>query len=173
MLDTMTLTKILGAFCGALLIFLLGKWAGETLYHVGAGGHGEEHAMGYAIETGGDGAADEPEEEVDFATLLASADAGKGEKVFSKCRACHKVEPGANGTGPTLYGIVGRPVDSVDGFAYSGALEEVADVWTPEHLDGFLANPKGYAPGTKMSFAGLKKPEDRANLIAYLETLGG
>ena len=173
MLDTMTLTKILGAFCGALLIFLIGKWAGESLYHVGGGGHGEEQAMGYAIETGGDGGSAEPEEAVDFETLLASADSAKGEKVFSKCRACHKIEPGANGTGPTLYGVVGRPVDSVDGFDYSGALEQVADVWTPEHLNGFLENPKGYAPGTKMSFAGLKKPEDRADLIAYLGTIGG
>ncbi|WP_116598055.1 c-type cytochrome [Primorskyibacter marinus] len=173
MLDTMTLTKILGAFCGALLIFLVGKWAAESLYHVGPAGHGEEHAMGYAIETGGDSAAEEPEEEVDFAVLLEAADPEKGAKVFSKCRACHKVEPDANGTGPTLYQVVGREVDSVDGFAYSGALEKVADVWTPEHLNGFLENPKGYAPGTKMSFAGLKKPEDRADLIAYLDTLGG
>jgi cytochrome c len=165
MLDTMTLTKILGAFCGALLIFLIGKWAGESLYHVGPAGHGEEHAMGYAIEVGGDDAG-EPEEVVDFATLLASADPAKGERVFSKCRACHKLEKGANGTGPTLHGVVGRPVDSIDGFAYSGALEEVADVWTPEHLNGFIENPRSFAPGTKMGFAGLKKPEDRANLIA-------
>lgn len=172
MLDTMTLTKILGAFCGALLIFLVGKWAAESLYHVGAGGHGEEHAMGYAIETGGDSASDEPAEEVDFAALMETADAASGERVFSKCRACHKLEAGANSTGPTLYGVVGRAVDSVEGFAYSGALEEVVDVWTPEHLSGFLESPRTYAPGTKMSFAGLNKPEDRANLIAYLDTFG-
>lgn len=171
-MDTMTFTKIIGGFCGALLIFLLGGWAAETLYHVGPVGHGdEEHAAGYEIVVdGGDEDAGE-EEEVDFATILASADAGKGEKVFGKCRACHKLEDGANGTGPHLFGVVDRAVGSVDGFGYSGALVAVADVWDADHLNGFLENPKSYAPGTKMGFAGLKSIEDRANLIAYLATV--
>lgn len=167
----MTATKIVGGFCGAFLIFLLGKWAGELLYHVG-GGHGEDHSQGYVIETG----ADEAEVEVasvDFGQLMAEADVGKGERVFGKCRACHKLEDGANGTGPHLYGIVGREVASVAGFNYSGALIEQAEIWTPEDLDGFLEDPKGWAPGTKMGFSGLNKAEDRANLIAYLDTIGG
>lgn len=168
-MDTMTSTKILGGFCGAFLIFLLGKWAAEVIYHTG-GGHGEGQ-QAYVIDTGEDEGGGEVAEGPDFAELMASADPGKGEKVYGKCRACHKVEPGANGTGPTLYGVVGRPVDAVDGFSYSGALEAVVDVWTPEHLNAFLENPKGYAPGTKMSFAGLKKVEDRANLIAWLDSL--
>lgn len=173
MFDTMTMTKILGAFCGALLIFLLGNWAAETLYHVGASGHGdEEHAMGYHIEISDEGGAEE-EEEFDLAAAMATADPAKGEKVFGKCRACHKLEDGANGTGPHLYNIVNREVGSVDGFGYSGALVAVADVWDNEHLFGFLENPKAYAPGTKMGFAGLKKEEDRVNLIAYLATIGG
>ncbi|MCL4109749.1 UNVERIFIED_CONTAM: hypothetical protein GTU68_018476 [Idotea baltica] len=109
----------------------------------------------------------------DFATLLASADAGSGERVFNKCKACHKLEDGANGTGPHLYSVVNRATGAVDGFGYSGALVAVTDAWTPEALDGFLENPKSYAPGTKMAFAGLKKAEDRANLIAYLSTIGG
>ena len=100
------------------------------------------------------------------------ADPSKGERVFTKCKACHKVD-GTNATGPYLNGVVGRPVDAVEGYAYSGALEEVVDVWTPEHLQAFLENPRGYAPGTKMGFSGLPKIEDRANLIAYLESLGG
>lgn len=163
-MDTMTSTKILGGFCGAFLIFLLGKWAADVIYQTGS----DEQA--YVIDTGeGDGG--EAEEGPDFAELLASADPAKGERVYSKCRACHKVDPGANGTGPTLYGVVGRDVGGVDGYGYSGALVAVADVWTPENLDGFLADPKGYAPGTKMSFAGLKKAEDRANLIAWLDGL--
>ncbi|SFB00859.1 cytochrome c [Poseidonocella pacifica] len=171
MFDTMTMTKAVGAFCGAFLVFLLGKWAAEELYHVG-GGHGEEHAQGYVIETGAEEA--EPEQEVDFAELLANADAGSGERVFGKCRACHKLEDGANAVGPHLYGVVGREVASVDGFNYSGALaESPADVWSPENLQAFLENPKGYAPGTAMSFNGLPKVEDRANVIAYLETIGG
>lgn len=174
MLDTMTFTKILGGFCGALLIFLLGGWAAETLYHVGPEGHGDEEPVaGYYIEVGGDEAATEEEAGPSFTELLASADVAKGEKVFGKCKACHKLEDGANGTGPTLYGVVDRAVSSIDGFGYSGALVAVADVWDADHLNGFLANPKKYAPGTKMGFAGLKSEEDRANLIAYLATIGG
>ena len=173
MFDTMTSTKIVGAVCGSLLVLLLAKWGAETLYHVGAEGHGEEHAQAYTIDTGADDSHGGAEAEtVDIAAVLAAGDAGKGEKVFSKCSACHKLEKGANATGPYLFGVVNRPVDAAEGYAgYSGALEKVADVWSPEHLYGFLENPKGYAPGTKMAFAGLKKPEDRANLIAYLATI--
>jgi cytochrome c len=172
MFDTMTFTKIVGGLCGALLIFLLGKWAAESLYHVGGGHGGEEHASGYAIVVEEVDTGPEPEP-VDFATLMASADAGKGERVWGKCRACHKLDEGANAVGPYLYGIVGRDVDAAAGFNYSGALSSVADVWTPENLYGFLKNPRSYAPGTTMGFAGLGKSEDRVNLIAYLATIGG
>lgn len=174
MFDTMTLTKVVGGFCGALLVFLLGGWASESLYHMG-GGHGEEGHAAYIIETGDDGAQGEEavEEEVDFAAVLAEADPASGEKVFGKCKACHKVEQGVNATGPSLYGVVGRDVQAIADFRYSGNLINAADVWTPEHLNEFLANPKGYAPGTSMSFAGLKKIEDRADLIAYLASIGG
>ncbi len=175
MFDTMTMTKVVGALCGALLVFLLGGWAAETLYHTGPKGHGDDHAQqGYVIEVeGGDTAAAEVEEGPSLEELLAAADVDKGAKVFSKCKACHKLDDGANGTGPHLYGVVDRAVASVDGFAYSGKLIAVADTWSNENLDGFLANPKGFAPGTKMSFSGLKKATDRANLIAYLATIGG
>ena len=173
MLDTMTVTKIGGALCGALLIFLLGSWAADSIYSMESGHGGEEHASGYVIETddGDASGAAAADEGPDFATLLASADVAKGAKIFGKCKACHKLEAGANSTGPTLFGVVDRKVDSIDGFSYSGALEAVADVWNPEHLNGFLENPKKYAPGTKMGFAGLKKVDDRANLIAYLTTI--
>lgn len=170
MLDTMTLTKTVGAFCGALLVFLLGNWAAELLYDMG-GGHGEDHAQGYVIETAASDAPVEEEEAApDFGAVFASADVGKGERVFNKCRACHKIEDGANGTGPHLYDVVGRDVGSVGDFGYSGALSEAADVWTPENLNGFLENPSGYAPGTTMGFAGLNDIEDRANVIAYLQS---
>ncbi|MDA7427225.1 cytochrome c family protein [Primorskyibacter aestuariivivens] len=168
-MDTMTSTKILGAFCGAFLIFLLGKWAAEVIYSTGGGHGGEEQA--YVIETGDDGAEEEATEGPSLEELIASADLGKGEKVFGKCRACHKVEDGANGTGPHLYGVVGRATGAVDGFGYSGAMAAVTPEWNVAALDAFLENPKGYAPGTKMSFAGLKKAEDRANLIAWLDSL--
>ncbi|SNS36460.1 c-type cytochrome [Antarctobacter heliothermus] len=170
MFDTMTFTKIVGGVCGALLIFLMGKWAAEGLYHTG-GGHGdEEHAAGFAILV--EEAEPVEEVEVDFASLMAAADADKGERVWSKCRACHKLD-GSNATGPHLDGVVARNVGSVDGFNYSGKLSEVADVWSPENLFAFLENPRGFAPGTTMGFAGLNKAEDRVNLIAYLQTTGG
>ena len=174
MFDTMTITKAGGALCGALLIFLLGKWGAETLYHMGGGHGGEEHTAGYVIEVdGGDDAAEEPAEEMDVAAILAAGDPGAGARVFNKCKACHKLEKGENATGPYLYGVVGRPIDSAEGYGYSGALEEQgAEAWTPETMFAFLENPKGWAPGTTMSFAGLKKPEDRADVIAYLATIG-
>ena len=172
MLDTMTMTKVIGGVCGAFLIFLLGKWVAEEVYHVGASGHGDHAVQGYVIETGDDHGAAEVEEGPSFAELYADADAGKGEKVFNKCKACHKVD-GSNGTGPYLNGVVGRAIDSAEGFGYSGALAALGDSWTPEALDAFLTNPKGAAPGTSMGFAGLGKASDRVNVIAYLESLGG
>jgi cytochrome c len=102
---------------------------------------------------------------------MASADIAKGAKVFRKCSACHKLEAGANGAGPYLYGVVGREVASADGFGYSGVLDGLGGEWTVARLDGFLAKPKDYAPGTTMGFAGLKKPQDRADVIAYLESV--
>ncbi|PTX53019.1 cytochrome c [Allosediminivita pacifica] len=170
MFDTMTFTKVVGGLCGALLVYLLGVWAAESLYHVG-GGHGEEVAS-YVIETEDDGSGEEEEAEVDFETVYAEADAGAGERVFGRCRACHNLD-GSNATGPHLDGVVGRDVAAVDGFNYSGALVEAADVWSPENLSHFIENPRGYAPGTAMSFNGLSDIEDRANLIAYLEQQSG
>ena len=172
-MDTMTSTKIIGAFCGALLILMLGKWAGELLYHTG-GGHGDDNAAAYVIETEGGGSeAAAAEEGPSLEDLLAEADPGKGAKVFSKCKACHKVEDGVHATGPSLYGVVGRPVGSTDFGSYSGKLEQVGATWDAATLDAFLANPKGAAPGTSMSFGGLKKASDRANLISYLDSLDG
>lgn len=172
MFDTMTMTKVLGAVCGSLLIFLLGKWAGEIIYH-GYGQH-DDHEQAYIIEVEGADEAEVVEDEIDFSVVMASADAGKGERVWSKCRACHKLEDGANGTGPHLYSLVGRTIGVIDGFGYSDVLAGMTDkAWDAENLNGFLENPKGWAPGTKMGFAGLKKVEDRANLIAYLGTIGG
>jgi cytochrome c len=167
MFDTMTLTKIAAGLFGAWLILLLGKWAGEELYHAEA--HGEQS---YVIEVA-DAGGDDGGEEIDFAAVMAEADVEKGAKVFKKCSSCHKVEVGENATGPYLHGVVGREIASVDGFGYSGALTSIEGSWTAEELSGFLANPKNYAPGTTMGFSGLKKIEDRANVIAYLDSLDG
>ena len=174
MFDTMTSTKILGAGCGALLLFLLGNWGAELIYHGGGGhGDGEEHTQGYVIEVAEAEAEESDEPEVDFTEVMASADVAKGEKVFAKCKACHKLEDGANGTGPHLWNVIDRPIAIVDGYGYSEVLATKGGEWDMDALNGFLENPKGWAPGTKMGFAGLKKVSDRANLIAYLGTIGG
>jgi len=166
MFDTMTVSKAAGGFLSVFLIFLLANLGGKFIY---GGGHGDDDHAAYVIDTGDEEEA-AVEEEVDFATLLAAADAGKGAKVYSKCKACHKVD-GSNGTGPYLNGVIGRDIGSVDGFGYSAILTELEGDWTPEAMNAFLEDLKGYAPGTKMSFSGLKKETDRANLIAYLSGL--
>lgn len=171
-MNTMEITKIVGALCGALLVFMLIGWGAETLYHTGGGhgkGHGGDHAAGYVIEVETETAVAEVEEGPSFDELLASADVDKGGKVFGKCKACHKLEEGANGTGPTLYGVVDRAIGGMDGFGYSGALSDLDGTWDYAALNEFLTKPSAYAPGTTMGFAGLKKPQDRANLIKYLE----
>ncbi|MGJ8612352.1 MAG: c-type cytochrome [Octadecabacter sp.] len=171
MFDTMTMTKVLGGVCGTLLVFLLGGWVAESVYHTG--GHGDEdHAAGYLIEVASAGeATDIVDDGPMFEEVYAMADATAGEGQFRACSACHKLAEGENSTGPYLYGVVGRQVDTAQGFAYSGALEEVVDVWTPEALNAFLENPRGYAPGTAMTYNGMRRIEDRANLIAYLDSL--
>lgn len=170
-MDTMTITKAGGAFCGALLVLLLGAWAGESLYHVG-GGHGEDHAQGYAIEVPEVGVTEvaEAEPEVPFEEVYVNASAEEGESLWRQCAACHKLETGANGTGPYLAGVVDRPKGAAQGYTYSDTLATMGGEWTPENLSGFLLNPKEYAPGTKMAYRGMDDVEDRANLIAYLAT---
>ena len=165
MFDTMTFTKAAGGICGALLVFLLGKWAAEEMYHVDS--HGE---ASYVIEVeSGEETAEV--EEVDFATIMASASVEDGAKVFRKCSACHKLVAGENATGPYLYGVVNREKAAAQGFGYSDALASMGGEWTPENLSGFLEKPSSYTPGTSMSFAGLKKVQDRADVIAYLDSL--
>ncbi|OYX43946.1 MAG: hypothetical protein B7Z02_07125 [Rhodobacterales bacterium 32-67-9] len=105
-------------------------------------------------------------------TVVAGIDLGAGEKTFKACKACHSIEQGGkNGTGPNLWGVFGRPAASVAGFKYSDALTARAgQSWDQAALDAFLENPKAAAKGTKMTFAGVKKAGDRANLIAWLAT---
>lgn len=104
----------------------------------------------------------------------AQGDPAAGEKAFRKCLACHQIGEGATSkTGPVLTGVVGRPAATVEGFAYSKAMAEAAEgglVWDHAALEDFLANPRKAMPGTKMAFPGIRKPEELADIIAYLDT---
>lgn len=133
------------------------------------------HEMGYAIEgVEEEAAAGGAEAELPLPNRLAAGDVAKGEAVFAKCKACHTADQGgASGIGPNLYGIVGKPIGKhAAGFAYSADLSGHGGNWDFANLDAWLKNPKAFAAGTKMSFAGLPKGEDRANVILYLNSLG-
>lgn len=128
--------------------------------------------MGYPIagvaqEGDGGAAAEQP---IEF--YLAKADPAKGQQVFNKCAACHNADKGgANQLGPNLWGVVGEPIGKgVNGFAFSPALSGIGGNWDFTSLNHWLSSPRAMAPGTKMTFAGLSSPEDRANVIAFLNT---
>ncbi len=104
-------------------------------------------------------------------TARADGDPALGKAQFNKCAACHSIKEGENKIGPSLHGIVGRPSHSIEGFNYSEAMKNYNVTWDQATLDHYLADPRGVVNGTKMIFVGLKKDDDRANLIAYLETL--
>ncbi|HWH18795.1 MAG TPA: cytochrome c family protein [Allosphingosinicella sp.] len=130
--------------------------------------------MGYPIEgvvlegEEGGGEAEQP-----IAAYLANADPAAGEQVFKKCAACHTInQGGANGLGPNLYGVMGRAIAGTPGFAFSPDLKAKGGTWTWENMSEWLKSPKTFVPGTKMTFAGLGKPEDRANLMAYMNAQG-
>lgn len=170
MFDTMTLTKITAALCTALLILVLGGWVGDQIYSPGH--HGDDHHQAYTIDTGVKEEAEVVDAGPDIETLLASADAEKGAASFKrKCSACHSINDGENGTGPHLSGIADRALGSVDGYAYSGGFAEVADAWSAANLNSFIKKPKAFASNTKMGFAGIGKDGERADLIAYLQSL--
>jgi len=170
-MNSSTLNTAAGAFLGVVFVLFTVSIVSEGIFHSEA-----PEEPGFAIvaaeSTGGDTAVAASDELAAIGPLLASADAAAGEKVFKKCAACHTVEPGgANKVGPALYDIVNRPIAVHEGFNYSTALKEyatTANTWTYENLNKFLHAPKKDVPGTAMGFAGLKKEDDRANLLAYL-----
>lgn len=160
------------AFAGLLIGGIVAMSAGmlsDALFHVEPP---EKAAYVVELDAGTVSATATKEEEVlpEISPLLASADLAKGEKLAKqKCGACHNfVKGGPNGTGPNLWGIVNHDIAAHEGFSYSNAVASLEGNWTYEHLNGFLHKPKKYAPGTKMTFIGLKKEQDRANLIAWL-----
>ncbi len=103
---------------------------------------------------------------------VAEGDAAKGEKVFKKCKTCHTFDPGKKKIGPHLKGVVGRKAGAVEGYKYSKAMAGADITWDEANLDKYLTKPKAFIKGTKMSFAGLKKEAQRADVIAYLKAQG-
>jgi cytochrome c len=177
-MNSFEFNKIAGAFLAALLTATIIGYVGNFLVHAKplpknvfvvqvaekAGGTQTAAAAPVAVEP--------------IAPLLKTANADAGKNVFKQCAACHTPDKGGkNGVGPNQWDVIGRKLGSHEGFNYSPAMKAAGEkpgdegVWTYEHLNAFIANPKAVVPGTRMAYAGLRKPEDRANLIAYLRTL--
>jgi len=170
-MDSFELNKIAGAVLFTLLIYLGVRNLGDILFDVEAPNPDSYIVEGVETDDAAIASA-EPEVEVPISELLLTASVDKGMKVAKKCAACHEFAQGAaNKVGPALWGVVGRDIGSHAGFVYSGALSGLEGNWTAEKLNGFLENPKKYAEGTSMAFAGLRKPSDRADVIAYLQSL--
>ncbi|UTW59770.1 cytochrome c family protein [Kordiimonas sp. SCSIO 12603] len=104
---------------------------------------------------------------------FAEGDAAKGEKVFRKCKACHTLEAGKNRVGPSLAGFIGRKAGGLDGYKYSKAMKAADFVWDDASFSEYMKSPRKFVKGTKMAFVGLKKPQDVADLLAYLRANGG
>ena len=169
-MNSFELNKILGAILGTCLITLALNIAAGAIFAP------EKPAKpGYAIAVKEHGAAEssaakEPEEPME--AMMVSASVEKGQATVKQCQACHTFEKGGpNRVGPNLWGIVGRPRASEPGFSYSAAMKAKGGTWSFSELYAFLANPRGYIPGTAMTFAGLSRGQQRADVIDFLHTL--
>ncbi len=171
-MDSFEWNKIAGAVLGTLIFVLVIKFATEAVFEV------EKPAKpGYVVE----GVTEEastttssaPVEEVipDWGTVLPKADAAAGQKISARCEQCHDLSKGGpNKIGPNLWGVLGRPRGTHEGFSYSGAMTASHDVWSLDNFFKFIKSPAAYVPGTKMSFAGISSAQDRINLVAWLRT---
>jgi cytochrome c len=167
--------KVAGAVLAVFLLVLGLTTLSDSLFQT-EGPERPAYPVDMAVlESASDAQEEEEQGPPDFGVLLAGADIGAGERVARRCASCHTFEEGGrDGTGPHLWGVMGRDVAEVDAFNYSQAMEEYAEggtQWGYQNMYDYLENPRGYVPGTAMSFAGLRDQEDRVNIIAYMRSL--
>ena len=169
-MDSFELNKILGAVLGTCLVLLsLNITAGAIFAPHKPEKPGYDIAVQEAAPAGKPGAPAEPE--VPIAKLFASADMGRGETSAKKCAACHTLRKGEpNKVGPNLWGVIGRPKAGVAGFNYSAAMKAKGGNWTLDELNEYLKNPKAMVPGTNMTFAGIPRAQERADLLTFLNS---
>jgi len=173
-MDSFEINKLIGGLLGTVFVIFSVGIVSDSLFSSSA-----PEKPGFVIEATepAEGGAEAPAAKaVPIADLLAKADPKKGEAIFKKCQACHSGEKGGpNKVGPDLWSVVDRPVGEHEGFAYSAGMKEFSkggsEKWTYDNLNHFLTSPKNFVKGTAMGFAGLKKDDERADLIAFLRTL--
>ena len=163
-MDSFEVNKIIAAvLVTVLLVFGIDKIS-DIIFHVE-----KPNVQGYKVEIKVNNSTDQAKGQIDISALLALGDVDTGKKVYKKCAACHSIaQDGKNKIGPKLYNVVGRTTGSISGYKYSKALASYGKEWTFEELNGFLIKPSIWIKGNKMGFAGLKKDEDRASVILYL-----
>ena len=173
-MDSWEWNKIIGAVLGTLLFIMIIRIATEAVFEKPELAKPGYNVPGVVAETttSAQPAAAAEEPLPDFGTVLASADAAKGQQISGRCQQCHDLTKGGpNKIGPNLYGVVDRPRASHPGFDYSAAMKAKGGNWSYDELFKFLKQPQAYIPGTKMTFAGLRSAQDRIDLIAYLRSL--
>ena len=166
-MDSFEINKIIAAILVVvLLVFGIGKIS-DVIFHVK-----KPDIQGYKVEIKAASASsteENSESQVDIVALLALGNAKDGKKVFKKCAACHSINvDGRNKIGPKLWNVMFRPVGSVTDYKYSKALSSYGKEWTWEEMNSFLIKPSKWIKGNKMGFAGLKKEEDRASVMLYM-----
>ena len=170
-MDSFELNKIMGAVLGTCLVLLSLNIAANAIF---APHKPAKPGFDIAVpDQPGAAEAAKPEPAEPIAVRLASSDPKRGETAAKQCASCHTFEKGgANKIGPHLYDVYARNKGAVDGFAYSAAMKgKSAEKWEADQLDGFLKNPKAYMPGTIMAYAGVGRPDTRADMVAYLNSL--
>jgi cytochrome c len=168
-MDSLLFNKFAGAVLGTLLFMMALTIGSEALFYVG-----KPAKPGYDLPAAAPVEAAAPKEAPaePLPVRLASAEAKRGQADAQVCTTCHNFEKGAGiKLGPGLYGVVGRPKATFPGFSYSDAMKAKGGDWTFDDLDAFITNPRGFVPGTKMTYAGEKDPHKRADIIGYLDTL--